>query len=146
MQWRGMLAVAVVAGALAWFGGRAFTEDDEKPKAPTPEEMAKWKELATPGAMHKWLAQADGTWDVVGKTPGWGHLHVTRLGLGQYKQLFEHAGFTINDAGTFMFASPFVAIFSPRLARQVNKLEQYLLRKIPIGFMLYITASLKKGE
>jgi hypothetical protein len=67
MQWRGMCAVAIVTGAVAWFGGRAFTDEGDKPQAPSPEEMAKWKELATPGEMHEWLARSEGTWDVAGK-------------------------------------------------------------------------------
>jgi 2-polyprenyl-3-methyl-5-hydroxy-6-metoxy-1,4-benzoquinol methylase len=102
--------------------------------------------LTTPNFGNPLFTLIERSWDVVGKTPGWGHLHVTRLGLRQYKHLFESAGFTIEDAGTFMFASPFVAIFSSKLARLVSKLEQYLLRKIPAGFMLYVIASLKKGE
>jgi 2-polyprenyl-3-methyl-5-hydroxy-6-metoxy-1,4-benzoquinol methylase len=102
--------------------------------------------LTTPNFGNPVFTLIERSWDVVGKTPGWGHLHVTRLGLQQYKQLFERAGFTVQDAGTFMLASPFVAIFSSKLARLVSKMEQYLLRKVPAGFMLYITASLKKEE
>jgi 2-polyprenyl-3-methyl-5-hydroxy-6-metoxy-1,4-benzoquinol methylase len=102
--------------------------------------------LTTPNFGNPVFTLIERSWDVVGKTPGWGHLHVTRLGLRQYRELFERAGFTIEDAGTFMLVSPFVAMFSSKLARLVSKVEQYLLRRIPAGFMLYITASLKKGE
>ncbi|MEX2682452.1 MAG: class I SAM-dependent methyltransferase [Candidatus Sigynarchaeota archaeon] len=102
--------------------------------------------LTTPNFGNPFFTLIERSWDVVGKTPGWGHLHVTRLGLKQYKRLFERAGFTIHESGTFMLASPFVAMFSSKLARLVSKLEQYLLRKIPAGFMLYITATLRKGE
>ncbi len=102
--------------------------------------------LTTPNFGNPLFTLIERSWDVVGKTPGWGHLHVTRLGLRQYKQLFERAGFTIEEAGTFMLASPFVAMFSSKVARLVSKVEQYLLRKIPAGFMLYITATLREGK
>jgi 2-polyprenyl-3-methyl-5-hydroxy-6-metoxy-1,4-benzoquinol methylase len=99
--------------------------------------------LTTPNFGNPLFTIIERSWDVVGKTPGWGHLHVTRLGLDDYKQLFKREGFKIEDAGTFMLMSPFVAIFSTRLARWISKLEQYVLRKVPIGFMLYLTASIE---
>ncbi|NMC06050.1 MAG: class I SAM-dependent methyltransferase [Candidatus Lokiarchaeota archaeon] len=102
--------------------------------------------LTTPNFGNPIFTLIERSWDIVGKTPGWGHLHVTRLGLKQYKQLFENAGFIIQDAGTFMLVSPFIAIFSPKLARLASKLEQYVLRKLPVGFMLYITARVKKEK
>ncbi|MBN2152969.1 MAG: class I SAM-dependent methyltransferase [Candidatus Lokiarchaeota archaeon] len=102
--------------------------------------------LTTPNFGNPLFTLIERSWDVVGKTPGWGHLHVTRLGLRQYEQLFESAGFKIEEAGTFMLASPFVAMFSSKLARVVSKAEQYLLRRIPLGFMLYVTATLEEGK
>src|ERR671923_315044 len=44
MRWRGTFAVAVVAGAVAWFGSSALSDEEEK--GPSDEEMAKWMALA----------------------------------------------------------------------------------------------------
>nr|MDO8114963.1 class I SAM-dependent methyltransferase [Candidatus Sigynarchaeota archaeon] len=102
--------------------------------------------LTTPNFGNPLFTLIERTWDVVGKTPGWGHLHVTRLGLTKYKQLFEHEGFKIESGGTFLFVTPFISIFSTRLARFFSKLEQYFLKKVPVGLMLYIVASFNEGE
>lgn len=98
--------------------------------------------LTTPNFGNPLFLFAERAWDVVGKTPGWSQLHITRLGLKQYMRLFVHEGFEIESAGTFMFISPIIAIFSTRLARFFSKLEHYLLKKIPIGLMLYFTLAI----
>jgi len=102
--------------------------------------------LTTPNFGNPLFTLMERTWDVIGKTPGWSQLHITRLGLKQYIRLFLHEGFEIESAGTFMFISPIIAMFSTRLARFTSKLEHYLLKKLPVGFMLYFTFNLKKQE
>ncbi|HME54252.1 MAG TPA: class I SAM-dependent methyltransferase [Candidatus Lokiarchaeia archaeon] len=99
--------------------------------------------LTTPNFGNPVFTLMERMWDVVGKTPGWSQLHITRLGLNQYKRLFIQEGFEIEDAGTFMLISPMLAIISTRLARLVSKLEQHLFKKIPIGFMLYFTLNIE---
>jgi 2-polyprenyl-3-methyl-5-hydroxy-6-metoxy-1,4-benzoquinol methylase len=102
--------------------------------------------LTTPNFGNPLFTLMERTWDVVGRTPGWGHLHITRLGLKQYRSLFLQEGFEIKSSGTFMLFSPVIAIFSTRLARFVSKLENYLLKTIPMGFMLFFSITIKSKD
>jgi hypothetical protein len=67
---RNLIALLVLsAGACGWFGRHAFSDDGKAGGAmPSEAEMEKMMEvLATPGDAHKWLASAEGTWDVAVK-------------------------------------------------------------------------------
>lgn len=99
--------------------------------------------LTTPNFRNPVFAMIETLWDKVGKTPGWRQLHVTRMSLKEIAALFETHGFTIELAGTFLLASPFVAMFSRRLARKLSYVENYLLQRFHVGFMIYLVARTK---
>lgn len=67
MRQTGILVALVVVAGLAFFAGRAFTDDEPAPGGMDPQEMEKMmRELATPGPQHAQLAKMAGTWDVTG--------------------------------------------------------------------------------
>ncbi|MHA1848903.1 MAG: class I SAM-dependent methyltransferase [Promethearchaeota archaeon] len=96
--------------------------------------------LTTPNFGNPLFLIIEKLWDFFGKTPGWHHLHVTRLGLDNYIKLFRRSGFKVVESGTFMIISPFISIFSTRVARFISRLERYLLNKLKIGMMMFIHA------
>ncbi|MBD3188951.1 methyltransferase domain-containing protein [Candidatus Bathyarchaeota archaeon] len=79
-------------------------------------------------------------WDDFAKTPGWKELHVTRLKIPELISLFSSRGFKIEAAGTFLLTSPFLSVFSLKLARMISHVENYLLEKVHWGFMIYLVA------
>jgi uncharacterized protein DUF1579 len=66
--WIALLLVAFGIGG--WFARDAASEDGAKPPPAMPSEeemMKKAEEMAAVGEQHKWLAEAEGTWDVAAK-------------------------------------------------------------------------------
>jgi hypothetical protein len=59
--WWALVATLTAAVLLA---DRALSEDEEAPKPPTPEQMAKVRELAQPGPEHELFERLSGAWDV----------------------------------------------------------------------------------
>jgi hypothetical protein len=68
---RGWIAVALVTFGIGGWLARDASGEDPKPDGPampTEEEMQKLgEEMARVGDQHKWLAEAEGTWDVAVK-------------------------------------------------------------------------------
>lgn len=96
--------------------------------------------LTTPNFGSTLFSFIEMLWDFIGRTPGWHELHVTRLNLKKLTQLFKNSGFNILKKGTFLFLSPMISVFSRRIARFFSYIEAYFLKKVPIGFMLYLVA------
>jgi 2-polyprenyl-3-methyl-5-hydroxy-6-metoxy-1,4-benzoquinol methylase len=98
--------------------------------------------LTTPNFGNPLFSIIERLWDIVGRTPGWKTMHITRLGLQEYRNLFTNAGFHLEQSGTFFLVSPIVGIFSPRLARFASRFEREILARFPIGLMLFLHASI----
>jgi len=63
MQFRSAVMLSVVVGALAFVGGRAWSQD-AKPAAPSPEDMQKaMAEMGKPAKQHEQIAASAGEWD-----------------------------------------------------------------------------------
>nr|MDO8117311.1 class I SAM-dependent methyltransferase [Candidatus Sigynarchaeota archaeon] len=98
--------------------------------------------LTTPNFGNRVFSLIEKAWDVVGRTPGWSDLHITRMSFNEMVSLFKNAGFKIENAGTFLLLSPLIAVVSTRLANVVSYLENFFLRNFHVGFMMYIVASI----
>ncbi len=97
--------------------------------------------LTTPNFGNFVFSLIEKLWDVVGRTPGWSDLHITRMKISEITALFKKAGFTIEKAGTFLLLSPLIAVVSLRLAKVVSYIENFFLRRVHVGFMIYIVAA-----
>ncbi|MHA1679653.1 MAG: class I SAM-dependent methyltransferase [Promethearchaeota archaeon] len=85
-------------------------------------------------------------WDDLAHTPGWKELHITRLNVNELATHFTEQGFTIEKIGTFLLASPFISMVNTKIARHVSYIENYFLKDVHWGFMIYMVARLAENE
>jgi ubiquinone/menaquinone biosynthesis C-methylase UbiE len=95
--------------------------------------------LTTPNYSSTWPF-VEFLWDVFGRGRNYRKQHISKMSIKKIKKLMEDNNFKIIEIKTFFLLSPFLCIFSERLANKLFKLENRLLIKTNIGMIILLRA------